>query len=300
MLASLLKGQFGLISDQVMAMNMVVTRGSNEQVRVRIAARGDRCASPGDRRRDRACEGEPRREGSSGHSGRDRLTIRCATLASASRNVVSGKVLHCRGVRPARCVTLSRPVLFRGWTPNESASAASRALLPTLPEKGYRMPVPPRLRRLTIAALPVLAAVALTACNNAAYPNSIFHSHTEFNREVDGLWKILIVLGTVVFIFVEGAPALRDLPLSAAERERSTRARARQHDARDPVDGHSGPHSRVHRRPDRPHDLQDAGEGEGRRAPGRGDRPSVVVGVPLSRSTRSRRRTSCTCRSAAR
>jgi cytochrome c oxidase subunit 2 len=65
------------------------------------------------------------------------------------------------------------------------------------------MPVPPRLRRLTTAALPALAAVALTACNNAAYPNSIFHSHTEFNREVGTLFRILIYLGTVVFIFVE-------------------------------------------------------------------------------------------------
>ena len=65
------------------------------------------------------------------------------------------------------------------------------------------MPVPPRLRRLTTAALPALAAVALTACNNAAYPNSIFHSHTEFNREVGTLFKILIYLGTAVFIFVE-------------------------------------------------------------------------------------------------
>jgi cytochrome c oxidase subunit 2 len=65
------------------------------------------------------------------------------------------------------------------------------------------MPVPPRLRRLTTAALPVLAAVALTACNNAAYPNSIFHDHTEFNREVGTLFKILIYLGTAVFIFVE-------------------------------------------------------------------------------------------------
>jgi cytochrome c oxidase subunit 2 len=66
------------------------------------------------------------------------------------------------------------------------------------------MPVLPRLRRLTIAALPALAAVALTACNNAAYPNSIFHDHTEFNREVGSLFKILIYLGTAVFIFVEG------------------------------------------------------------------------------------------------
>src|SRR6476469_10288696 len=70
-------------------------------------------------------------------------------------------------------------------------------------KKGYRMPVPPRLRRLTTAALPALAAVALTACNNAAYPNSIFHNHTEFNREVGTLFKILIYLGTAVFIFVE-------------------------------------------------------------------------------------------------
>ena len=65
------------------------------------------------------------------------------------------------------------------------------------------MPVNPRLRRLTTAALPALAAVALTACNNAAYPNSIFHDHTEFNREVGTLFKILIYLGTAVFIFVE-------------------------------------------------------------------------------------------------
>ena len=39
-LASLLKGQFGLISDQAMALNMGVTRGSNEQVRIRILREG--------------------------------------------------------------------------------------------------------------------------------------------------------------------------------------------------------------------------------------------------------------------
>jgi cytochrome c oxidase subunit 2 len=65
------------------------------------------------------------------------------------------------------------------------------------------MPVPLRLRRLTTAALPALAAVALTACNNAGYPNSIFHNHTEFNRDVGSLFRILIYLGTFVFIFVE-------------------------------------------------------------------------------------------------
>jgi cytochrome c oxidase subunit 2 len=64
------------------------------------------------------------------------------------------------------------------------------------------MPVPPRLRRLLTAALPAVAAVTLTACN-ADYPNSIFHNHTEFNREVGDLFTILIWLGTIVFFFVE-------------------------------------------------------------------------------------------------
>ena len=65
------------------------------------------------------------------------------------------------------------------------------------------MPVPSRPRRLLTAALPALAAVTLTACN-ADYPNSIFHNHTEFNRDVGYLFSILIWLGTAVFIFVEG------------------------------------------------------------------------------------------------
>jgi hypothetical protein len=39
-LAGLLKGQFGLISDQVMALNLVVSRGSNEQTRVRVLREG--------------------------------------------------------------------------------------------------------------------------------------------------------------------------------------------------------------------------------------------------------------------
>lgn len=65
------------------------------------------------------------------------------------------------------------------------------------------MPVPSRLRRLLTAALPAVAAVAFTACNTS-YPNNIFHSHTDFNRDVDVLWRVLIWLGTAVFIFVEG------------------------------------------------------------------------------------------------
>ena len=66
------------------------------------------------------------------------------------------------------------------------------------------MLVPPRLRRLLAAALPALLAVAFSACSNAQYPNSVFTPFTEFNRDVGYLFKILIWLGTFVFIFVEG------------------------------------------------------------------------------------------------
>jgi len=39
-LASKLKGQFGMISDQVAALNLVVTRGANEQTRIRVLREG--------------------------------------------------------------------------------------------------------------------------------------------------------------------------------------------------------------------------------------------------------------------
>ena len=65
------------------------------------------------------------------------------------------------------------------------------------------MPVPTRLRRSLAAALPALLVVVFTACSAAGYPNSIFTRHTEFNREIGGLFDILIWLGTIVFVFVE-------------------------------------------------------------------------------------------------
>src|ERR1051325_1796942 len=60
-----------------------------------------------------------------------------------------------------------------------------------------------RPRRLARAALSV-AMVGLVAACGRSYPDSIFHQRTDFNRDVDFLFKILIWLGIAVFIFVEG------------------------------------------------------------------------------------------------
>jgi cytochrome c oxidase subunit 2 len=64
------------------------------------------------------------------------------------------------------------------------------------------MPVIHRPRRLLMAALPAVLAVFMTACS-ARYPNSVFSSYTEFNRDVGYLFKVLIWSGTFVFVFVE-------------------------------------------------------------------------------------------------
>ena len=62
------------------------------------------------------------------------------------------------------------------------------------------MPADLRPRRLLRAALTV-ALTTLAGC--VQNPNSVFHSRTEFNREVGGLFALLIWLGTAVFIFTE-------------------------------------------------------------------------------------------------
>ncbi|HKO16673.1 MAG TPA: cytochrome c oxidase subunit II, partial [Gemmatimonadaceae bacterium] len=59
-----------------------------------------------------------------------------------------------------------------------------------------------RPRRLVFAALTVALVAFTAACGS--HPDSVFHSRTEFNREVDGLFKLIIWLGTFVFLFVEG------------------------------------------------------------------------------------------------
>jgi cytochrome c oxidase subunit 2 len=65
------------------------------------------------------------------------------------------------------------------------------------------MPFHPRPRRLAQAALTVALLAFIAACGQD-HPDSVFHRRTDFNRDVDYLFKLLIYAGTAVFIFVEG------------------------------------------------------------------------------------------------
>jgi len=61
-----------------------------------------------------------------------------------------------------------------------------------------------RPRRLARAALTVaLAAFPLVIAACTQYPNSVFHSRTDTNRDVGFLFEILIWFGSVVFVVVE-------------------------------------------------------------------------------------------------
>src|SRR5262249_47228222 len=60
----------------------------------------------------------------------------------------------------------------------------------------------PGTRKAGAVALTVVVAALIAACGGD-HPNSIFHQRTDFNRDVDYLFKILIYFGTAVFIFVE-------------------------------------------------------------------------------------------------
>ncbi|HEX7938931.1 MAG TPA: cytochrome c oxidase subunit II, partial [Gemmatimonadaceae bacterium] len=62
------------------------------------------------------------------------------------------------------------------------------------------MPADSRPRRLAQAALTVVL-LGLAACTQN--PNSVFHHRTDFNRDVTSLFRLIIVMGTVVFIFTE-------------------------------------------------------------------------------------------------
>src|SRR5882757_8070023 len=61
----------------------------------------------------------------------------------------------------------------------------------------------PGTRGAGAAALTV-TLLSLAACSQS-YPNSIFHSRTDFNRDAVGnLFNLILVLGTIVFVLVEG------------------------------------------------------------------------------------------------
>jgi cytochrome c oxidase subunit II len=61
-----------------------------------------------------------------------------------------------------------------------------------------------RLRRLASYALFAAFAFAALSCNEA-HPNSTLVPHSDFGREIDFLWNRLLLLGTIVFVLVEGA-----------------------------------------------------------------------------------------------
>jgi cytochrome c oxidase subunit 2 len=60
-----------------------------------------------------------------------------------------------------------------------------------------------RLRRLASYALFAAFAIAAISCNEA-HPNSTLTPHSDFGREIDFLWDRLLMLGTIIFILVEG------------------------------------------------------------------------------------------------
>src|SRR6185295_15463419 len=73
--------------------------------------------------------------------------------------------------------------------------------VPNLSVTGYRMPADSRPRRLVVAALTVALAALIAGC--VQNPNSVFHNRTDFNRDVGSLFKLLIWLGTIVFVLTE-------------------------------------------------------------------------------------------------
>jgi cytochrome c oxidase subunit 2 len=64
------------------------------------------------------------------------------------------------------------------------------------------MRVPIRPRQLAGLATAAACLLALGGCGGE-YPNSTFNHHTEFNRQIDGIWDTLLFWGTVVFVITE-------------------------------------------------------------------------------------------------
>jgi len=66
----------------------------------------------------------------------------------------------------------------------------------------FRHPRPRRLIRVALTVALAASSLVVTACQS--HPNSIFHDNTDWNRDVGFLFDLLIVLGTIIFVFVEG------------------------------------------------------------------------------------------------
>lgn len=60
-----------------------------------------------------------------------------------------------------------------------------------------------RPRRYFAAGLLAVLVLTLAACSQE-YPNSTFHTNTDFNAAIDHLWNRLMFFGTIVFVVVEG------------------------------------------------------------------------------------------------
>jgi cytochrome c oxidase subunit II len=85
-----------------------------------------------------------------------------------------------------------------GISPSESET------LPTRREQDFfRMKGSDRLRRLASYAFVAALVVAAVSCNEA-HPNTTLVPHSDLGREIDFLWNRLLLLGTIVFILVEG------------------------------------------------------------------------------------------------
>ena len=59
-----------------------------------------------------------------------------------------------------------------------------------------------RLQRFASFGMMVVLALTLAACGEA-HPNTTFDPHSDYGRSIDFLWNRLLLLGTIVFVFVE-------------------------------------------------------------------------------------------------